>query len=117
MSELKLKSKLTDEEIAKNFENTDLFSGLMEGLEEAVAYGHGRAKATTVARLRSLPDINVAATRKALNLSQKAFASVLGVSTRTVEAWEAGRANPSPTARNLMYLIASDPSLIAKLRS
>lgn len=32
-------------------------------------------------------------------------------------AWEAGRSNPSPTARNLIYLIEKDNSLIEKLRT
>ena len=52
---------------------------------------------------------------RALNLTQKSFASILGVSSRTVEAWEAGKSNPSPTARNLIYLISQDHSLIQKL--
>lgn len=48
---------------------------------------------------------------------QKAFAEVLGVSTRTVEAWETGRSTPSPTARNLMYLISQQPDLINVLQN
>ena len=111
------KSRLTNEEIEENFKNTDLFSGLMEGLEEALAYEKGSAKAATFARKRSLPAVDVAKTRKELSLSQKAFAAILGVSMRTVEAWEIGKSNPSPTARNLIFLIQNDPSLIAKLQS
>ena len=48
---------------------------------------------------------------------QKGFASILGVSSRTVEAWEAGKSNPSPTARNLIFLISQDHSLIHKLQT
>ena len=50
-------------------------------------------------------------------MSQKDFASILGVSTRTVESWEIGRSNPSPTAKNLIYLISQDYKLVAKLQN
>lgn len=116
MKEHIFESKLSDEEIKKNFESTDVFSGIMQGLEEALAYEKCSAGSAAVVRKRSLPKVDVAATRKALKLSQKSFASVLGVSARTVESWEAGRSTPSPTAKNLIFLIDSDPSLIKKLR-
>lgn len=116
MEEMKLTSSLSEEEILENFKDMDFFSGIMSGLEEALAYEKGSAKAATFARKRSLPDVNIAQERKQLNLSQKAFAAILGVSARTVEAWESGRSNPSPTARNLIYLISQDPSLVDKLQ-
>ena len=117
MAELKLTTSLSDKEIEKNFENIDFFSGIMEGLEEALAFEKGSAKAATYARKKSLPDVDVSATRKELCLSQKAFATVLGVSSRTVEAWESGKTTPSPTAKNLIYLINQDHSLIDKLQT
>ena len=117
MAEIKLNSGLSDEERAENFKDMDIFSGIMAGLEEALAFEKGTAKAATFARKRSLPDVDVAKTRGALNLSQRAFAAVLGVSPRTVEAWEAGKSNPSPTARNLIYLIDQDHTLLSKLQA
>ena len=54
MEDVKFTSTLSEEEIAKNFENTDFFSGIMAGLEEALAFEKG----TTIARKRSLPDID-----------------------------------------------------------
>ena len=116
MDEITFESSLSEEEILENFKDIDFFSGIMSGLEEALAYEKGSAKAATISRKRSLPDVDVAHERKQLNLSQKAFAAILGVSARTVEAWETGRSNPSPTARNLIYLISQDPSLIDKLQ-
>ena len=89
----------------------------MSGLEEALEYEKGNAKSATIIRKRNLPEINVAETRKNLQMSQKTFASVLGVSTRTVEAWESGKSNPSPTAKNLIFLINQDHSLVSKLQS
>ena len=115
MSEKKFKSSLSMEEIENNFKDTNFFDGVMEGLEEALAYEKGTAKTETIARKRSLPDINVSQIRNALSMTQKAFANVRGVSCRTVEAWESGRSNPTPTAKKLMFLISQDHSLIQKL--
>ena len=114
---LRFESTLTEEEVKKNFEGIDFFSEVMPGLEEAVDFAKGNPRSTTLVRKRSLPEIDIAQERKALNLTQKSFASILGVSSRTVEAWEAGKSNPSPTARNLIYLISQDHSLIQKLQT
>lgn len=114
---LRLESRLTEDDVQKNFENLDFFSEVMSGLEEALDHARGQTRSTTVIRKRSLPDIDVAAERKALNLTQKSFAAIFGVSKRTVEAWEAGKSNPSPTARNLIYLISRDHSLIHTLEA
>jgi len=117
MGEVRFKSSLSADEIENNFKDIDFFSGIMAGLEEALAYEKGTARAATFARKKSLPDVNVAQTRKSLKMSQKAFASVLGVSTRTVEAWETGKSNPTPTARNLIFLISQDHTLVTKLQA
>ena len=110
------KSKYSMEEIERNFKDADFFNGIREGLEEALAYEKGRASAQTIARKRSLPDVDVKAERESLDMTQKAFANVLGVSKRTVEAWETGRSTPSPTAKNLIYLISQKPDLVLMLQ-
>ncbi len=116
MTEPVFKSNLSNEKIESNFKDVDFFSGIMSGLEEALAYEKSSAKEATITRKRSLPDINVVSERKALNLTQAAFAKLLGVSPRTVESWESGRSKPSPTAKKLIYLISLDHSLIEKLQ-
>lgn len=116
MEALKLKSRYSEEEILANFEGVDFFGGIMAGLEEALAYEKGTAKAATFARKSSLPKVDVVETRRSLDMSQRSFAEILGVSKRTVEAWEAGKSNPSPTAVNLIYLISQDHTLAEKLR-
>lgn len=117
MSDLSFESSLSMEEIENNFKNTDFFSGIMDGLNEALAYEKGKAKAETIARKRSLPDIDVAQVRNSLCMTQKSFAAMLGVSCRTVEAWECGKSNPAPTAVKLIYLINNDHSLVQKLQN
>ncbi len=115
MTKLNFNSPLTDEQIAENFKNISFFDGLMNGLTEALAYEKGTAKAETYARKSSLPEIDVAKERASLNMTQKKFATVIGVSKRTVEAWETGKCTPSPTAKKLMHLLSLDPTLVQKL--
>ena len=43
MADVKFKSTLTDDEIKNNFKDIDFFSGIMSGLEEALAYEKGNA--------------------------------------------------------------------------
>ena len=116
MSDHVFKSKYSLEEIEENFKGVDFFNGIKEGLEGALAYEKGKASAETIARKRSLPDVDVKAERESLDMTQKAFANVLGVSKRTVEAWETGRSTPSPTAKNLIYLISQKPDLVLILQ-
>ena len=115
MSDLRLKSSLTMEEVENNFKDIDFFSGVIDGLQEALAHKKGKAAAETFARKRSLPTINVVEIRASLSMTQKSFAEILGVSCRTVEAWESGKSTPTPTAKKLMYLIQEDHSLVQKL--
>lgn len=115
VSELRFETAYSMEEIEENFKDVDIFSGIMEGLQEALAYKKGKAAADTFARKRSLPPVNVVEIRTSLEMTQKAFAEVLGVSPRTVEAWESGKSIPAPTAKKLMYLIREDHSLVQKL--
>lgn len=97
------------------------FNELMTSLEDAAAFAQGdtsQAKVVEVEVDDPVPEYkasDVARTRQALNLSQRALASVLGVSTRTVEAWEAGRNVPSGAARHLLFLLDGDHSLVQRL--
>ena len=115
MADLTLKSSLSIDEIENNFKDKDFFSEMMDGLTEALAVSKGQAAAKTFSRKRSLPAVDVCKTRKSLNMTQKGFSDMLGVSPRTVEAWEAGRTSPTPMAKKLINLINEDNSLVQKL--
>lgn len=54
MEELCFESSLTPEEIAENFKGADLFSALMEGLQEAFDYERGNPHPGT--RVRTWED-------------------------------------------------------------
>lgn len=97
----------------------NVFEGIKAGLEEAIAYQKGdRSRCRVTVREIPVPEYraeDVIRARRELNLSQRGLASVLGVSCRTVEAWEAGRNAPSGAARNLLYLVDKDHSLVERL--
>lgn len=116
VADLHLETPLSMKEIEGNFKDFDLFSSMEEGLEAALAHHSGEEVPSLTVHQRTLPDVDAAEVRKSLSLTQRAFAAILGVSCRTVESWEAGRSNPTPTARKLMYLIQEDHSLIHKLQ-
>ena len=63
MSDHVFKSEYSVEELESNFKDVDFFTGIKEGLEEALAYKKGNASAETIARKRSLPDVDVKAER------------------------------------------------------
>ena len=54
--------------------------------------------------------------RARLNLSQHDFAAMLGVSLRTVQEWEQGRARPSGPASALLRIADQAPEIFLKLR-
>lgn len=99
------------------------FDELMTSLEDAAAFAQGdtsRARVVEVDTDDPVPEYkaaDVARTRQALNLSQSALARALGVSSRTVESWEAGKNVPSGAARHLLFLLDGDHSLVQRLVS
>jgi putative transcriptional regulator len=48
-------------------------------------------------------------------LSQQRFADVLGVSRRTLEAWEQGRRKPTGAARSLLTIATRRPDVLKEL--
>jgi putative transcriptional regulator len=50
--------------------------------------------------------------RKKTGLSQSQFASLLGVSIRTLQGWEQGRKQPSGAARTLLAIASTNPSAL-----
>lgn len=57
----------------------------------------------------------IAAVRIAAGLSQTAFASLMGVSARTLQDWEQGRREPSGAARTLIKVAERHPEVLREL--
>jgi putative transcriptional regulator len=74
----------------------------MAGVREIKSGRHGRVV--------SLP--SVASIREKTGLSQERFATLLGVSVRTLQDWEQGRRTPSGAARTLLLIAERNPKAL-----
>ena len=88
-----------------------LFDDLKEGLEQAIDYERGirNAKVTKLSidpvkeyKSEEIRDIRVSA-----GMTQSVFADYMGVSKKTVEAWEGGRSHPTGPAFRLMSVLST----------
>lgn len=90
----------------------DIGNEILEGIQEIKAYkaGHGHLRTRTLKEPASPYTI-----RKNLNLSQSAFAGMMGVSLRTVQDWEQGRRKPSGPAETLLRIAEQKPETFSEL--
>ncbi len=58
---------------------------------------------------------NPKAIRERMHLGPSAFASLLGVSLRTVELWEAGKRRPSGASRALLAVAEKRPEVLLEV--
>lgn len=91
-----------------------LFDDIRTGLEQAIAYeqGVGSARTTTmsVIPVNNYDADEVKIIRKSTGLTQSVFARYMGVSVKTVEAWESGRNHPSGAACRLLAVTKNNPN-------
>lgn len=91
-----------------------LFDEIKLGLEQAIEYNKGNLKAekTTrfIAPLESFTSDEIKKIRNETGMTQALFAKYMGVSVKTVEAWESGKNHPEGSARRLLALTRKDPS-------
>ena len=96
----------------------EIETGILKGLEEAVQYSKGELQLKTtrvkVAEIESFSADEVKQVRKLLCMGQKAFADVLGVSYKTVEAWESGKNTPNGPSSRLISILKTNPALLQK---
>ena len=96
----------------------NVYEDIIAGLNEAIEYEKGKGKARTVKlTVAPIPDFSaeeIRSLRQDLKMTQGTFAAVMGVSSKTVEAWEAGTNIPLGTARRMLGLLKEDNSIPAK---
>ena len=96
-----------------------LFDDIKTGLLEAIAYEKGELKARStkmsIAPVEDFTSLEIKELRKHAGLTQKAFALCMGVSVKTVEAWESGRNHPDGSSRRLLTLLKNDAMFFNKL--
>lgn len=89
-----------------------LFEDLKEGLQEAIDYerGKGSAKRTTyvIDPVKKYSNVDIKRIRNRAGMTQAVFADYLGVSPKTVEAWELGRTHPTGPANRLLDILAQN---------
>jgi putative transcriptional regulator len=92
-----------------------VYKDIISGLQEAVEYEKGNFKLRTVKMtlkpVKRFDADEVKSIRAMLGMSQGLFAGFIGVSPKTVEAWEAGRNTPNGPASRILDFVQRDPKL------
>ena len=91
--------------MAKTVAKRNVGREILEGLREL--------KRGEIGRVISVPP--VPSIRDRTGLSQAKFASLLGVSVRTLQEWEQGRRAPSGAARTLLMIAAKNPHALLEV--
>ena len=88
---------------------SSLFDDLCEGLQEAIDYekGIGKAKKTAfvITPVTKYSNSQIKSIRNKAGMTQTVFANYMGVSKKTVEAWELGRTHPTGPACRLLSIL------------
>ncbi len=91
----------------------DIGAEILEGIHEIRQHKKGKMslKVTELSE-PSPPEV----IRSKLNLSQSAFAGLLGVSMRTLQDWEQGRRSPQGPAVALLRIAEQHPEVFSQLQ-
>ena len=89
----------------------ELYEDLKTGLEQAIDYekGKGKARVRTLKfePVRKIGNSEIRKIRLQAGMTQASFAQFMGISPKTVEAWENGRIHPTGPAFRLLGLLDS----------
>ena len=91
----------------------DIGQEILAGIREIKAHKAGNARLRTRTLVKPAPPQEI---RNRLNLSQAAFAALMGVSVRTVQDWEQGRRKPSGPAEALLRIADQRPDIFLSIR-
>src|SRR5512132_3903051 len=94
---------------------TETFGELLGSMKEALEHAEGKRNLRTTTMPLPPEPLDSRAVKRAragLHASQAVFARYLNVSTKLVQAWEAGRRVPDGPALVLLHIAADQPELI-----
>ena len=98
-----------------------IYESIMQGLTEAADYQQGKIKARknslTIKPVTNYSNDDIKQIRQKTGLSQVMFAGSLGVSPKTVEAWENGRNKPEGASRRLLEIVRDDPGFLKRFQA
>ena len=90
-----------------------VFDEIKIGLNEAIEYEKGNLKANkrtiSITPIEEFTASEIKAIRKNAGMTKVLFAKYLGVSLKTVEAWESGRNQPNGAACRMLSITKKDP--------
>lgn len=98
----------------------ELFTDLMQSLQEAKEYDQGKLTLrTTEIEIKelSIEANEIVSIRESLGLSQAVFAAYLHAKKRTYQKWEQGAAKPNEQAITLLRLVQRSPALLDEIAS
>lgn len=91
----------------------------LQGLNDALAYvkgdkkkGRSRTRELNVTPLRAYTKEEIKEIRTKSHLTQTVFAAALGVSPKTVEAWESGRTQPGGSTIRIFQMMEKKPEIL-----
>lgn len=95
---------------------SSVYESIIAGLNEAVEDTKSsekklRRREVTILPVKTYGAEEVRTIRNSTGLSQRLFAGYMGVSEKTVEAWESGRNQPSGAASRLLHMMEMDSEL------
>jgi putative transcriptional regulator len=88
----------------------ELFTELVASVREGGAIMRGEQKPSRSFVVAGPPDVK--SIREQYKLSQRQFASLLGISVKTLQNWEQGRRSPRGPARVLLQVAAKHPEAV-----
>jgi putative transcriptional regulator len=106
--------------MAEKMDKENVFKDIVSGLNDAISYEKTgvlkgiRTRRVTIAPVPHYGATTIKSIRNRLGLSQIAFAEALGVSKKTVEAWEAGTNVPQGPAQRILQLLQKEHDLLEK---
>jgi len=94
------------------------YDSIMRGLDEAIKISNGELKGrrqkVSISPVNDFSKAEIKCLRLNLHLTQLAFAQLMGVSKKTIEAWEKGTNSPNGPARRIIGMLKEDPNLPEK---
>ncbi len=95
--------------MSDEFMSPEMFEELLESVREGGAILRGEKKPS---RTFVIETPNVRQIREQYGLSQTEFATLLGISVKTLQNWEQGRRNPHGAARVLLQVASKHPNAV-----
>lgn len=101
--------------------HSELGNEIIQGLNEIITLEKGRKAArlskdsVSILPLDEFKPADIKIMRQKFEMSLSVFAKVLGVSSKTVEAWEKGYRKPTGAYARLLQIITHDPKTLKYL--